>query len=100
MPTVANVLRPSWRRGMADSDVLDGILLGMNKTLDIDQKTLRDAREACGASSDAETVRLGLEALIRQAAYERLRRLGGSEPDAIETPRRRSSPRVKNEFIR
>jgi hypothetical protein len=62
----------------------------MKKTLHIDEKTLRQAREACGASTDTETVRLGLEALIRQAAYQRLRTLTGCETDAADIPRRRS----------
>jgi len=43
----------------------------MKKTLHIDEVTLRDAKKACGAATDTETVRLGLEALIRHAAYER-----------------------------
>jgi hypothetical protein len=61
----------------------------MKKTLHIDEVTLRDAKKACGASTDTETVRLGLEALIRRAAYERLRKLRGSDPGAIDVPRRR-----------
>jgi hypothetical protein len=61
----------------------------MKKTLHIDEKTLRDAKEACGASTDTETVRLGLEALIRHAAYQRLRRLRGSETGARDVPRLR-----------
>jgi hypothetical protein len=35
----------------------------MKKTLHIDEKLLRDARRACGAGTDMETVRPGLEAL-------------------------------------
>jgi len=35
-------------------------------------------------------VRLGLEALVRHAAYERLRALRGAEPRARDVPRRRS----------
>ena len=50
---------------------------------------LREAKEACGASTDTETVRLGLEAVIRHAAYQRLSRLKGSEKDAVDVPRRR-----------
>jgi hypothetical protein len=61
----------------------------MKKTLHIDQQTLREAKEACGASTDTETVRLGLEALIRHAAYQRLRRLRGSEKRVADVPRRR-----------
>jgi hypothetical protein len=61
----------------------------MKKTLHIDEVTLRDAKKACGASTDTETVRLGLEALIRHAAYERLRKLRGSDIGAMDVRRRR-----------
>jgi len=66
----------------------------MKKTLHIDETLLRDAKKASGAGTDTETVRLGLEALIRQAAYERLRTLRGKEPRARDVGRRRegSSP--------
>jgi hypothetical protein len=67
----------------------------MKKTLHIDEVTLRDAKKACGAGTDTETVRLGLEALIRHAAYERLRKLGGSDADAKDVPRRRPESRKK-----
>jgi len=50
---------------------------------------------SCGATTDTETIRLGLEALIRHAAYERLRALRGSEPNARDVPRRREKPRGK-----
>jgi len=62
------------------------------KTLHIDEKLLKEARKACGAGTDTETVRLGLEALLRHAAYQRLRAFGGSEPDAQDVPRRREKP--------
>jgi hypothetical protein len=64
----------------------------MKKTLHIDEKLLKEARIASGAATDTETVRLGLEALTRHAAYERLRALRGSEPGAREVPRRRDKP--------
>jgi Bacterial antitoxin of type II TA system, VapB len=55
----------------------------MKKTLHIDEQLLREAKSAAGAKTDTDTVRLGLEALIRRAAYERLRALRGSErPEA------------------
>jgi len=66
----------------------------MKKTLHIDEVTLRDAKKACGAATDTETVRLGLEALIRHAAYERLRKLRGSDAEATDVPRRRP-PRTR-----
>jgi hypothetical protein len=61
----------------------------MKKTLHIDESLLRNAKSACRAKTDTDTVRLGLEALVRHAAYERLKALRGSEPDARETRRRR-----------
>jgi hypothetical protein len=61
----------------------------MKKTLHIDERLLRDARTAAGAKTDTDTVRLGLEALVRRAAYERLRTLRGAEPGAKDTRRRR-----------
>jgi hypothetical protein len=61
----------------------------MKKTLNIDDRLLRDARVACRASTDTETIRLGLEALVRHAAYQRLRALRGAEPGAQDVPRRR-----------
>jgi hypothetical protein len=67
----------------------------MKKTLHINEEILQQAREASGASTDTETVRLGLEALIRHAAYQRLRKLRGSEPHAADVPRRREKARSK-----
>ena len=47
------------------------------------------ARAACGAATDTDTLRLGLEELVRRAAYQRLRALLGTEPHAQDVPRRR-----------
>jgi hypothetical protein len=62
----------------------------MKKTFNIDAQLFKDAKQACGAMTDTETVRLGLEALIRHAAYQRLRDLRGAEPHARDVPRRRA----------
>ena len=67
----------------------------MKKTFNVDDKLFKEARAACGATTDTETVRLGLEALVRHAAYERLRALGGTEPGARDVPRRRERPSPK-----
>jgi Arc/MetJ family transcription regulator len=61
----------------------------MKKTMNVDAELLGAARAACGASTDTETVRLGLEALVRRAAYERLRALRGSDPRARDVRRHR-----------
>jgi Arc/MetJ family transcription regulator len=67
----------------------------MKKTLHIDEALLKEAKVASGATTDTDTVRLGLEALVRHAAYERLRALRGSEPKAKGVPRRREPPRAR-----
>lgn len=64
----------------------------MKKTLNIDAKLLAAARKAAGAGTDTDTVRLGLEAIVRDAAYQRLRTFLGSEPNAVDVPRRREPP--------
>ena len=64
---------------------------GMKKTLHIDETLLSEARTASGARTDTDTVRLGLEALVRQGAYARLSALRGKEPKATTVPRRRES---------
>ena len=66
-----------------------GSQIHMKKTLHIDDKLLTEARAVSGATTDTEAVRLGLEALLRHAAYERLRALRGTEPTARPVPRRR-----------
>lgn len=64
-------------------------LAGSAIARETDDKLLKDAKAACGAMTDTETLRLGLEALVRHAAYERLRAFRGSEPHAQDVPRRR-----------
>ena len=61
----------------------------MKKTLHVDDRLLADARTACGAGTDTETIRLGLEALVRHAAHQRLRKLRGTKPGAADVSRRR-----------
>jgi len=67
----------------------------MKKTLNVDDKLFKEAKLACRASTDTETVRLGLEALVRGAANDRLRALLGSEPHAQDVPRRREKASAK-----
>ena len=67
----------------------------VKKTFNVDPKLLKAAREAVGGATATDTIRLGLEALVRHAAYQRMRDYLGSEPDAKDVPRRREKPRVK-----
>ena len=64
----------------------------MKKTLHIDERLLAEARAASHARTDTETVRLGLEALVRSAAHERLRALRGTDRKVADVPRRRERP--------
>lgn len=73
-----------------------GKIVHMKKTLNIEQTLFEEAKAACGATTDTETVRLGLEALVRHAAYKRLSALVGSEPDAQDVPRRREEPAARH----
>jgi len=72
-----------------------GKISHMKKTLHIDEKLLQEARAVARAATDTETVRMGLEALIRHAAYERLRALRGTDSAARDVPRRREKPARK-----
>jgi len=67
----------------------------MKKTLNIDDRLLAEAKLASGAITDTDTIRLGLEAVVRHAAYQRLRALRGTEPHALDVPRRREGTRLK-----
>ena len=75
-----------------------GRIIHMKKTLNVDDELFHQARAACGASTDTETVRLGLQALVRRAEYERLRMLRGGEPNAQDVPRRREKPLTKRKL--
>jgi hypothetical protein len=77
---------------MAESPIFVWYIYMVKKTLNIDEDLFREAKKSCGAASDTETIRLGLEALVRRAAYERLRALRGTEPEARDLSRRREKP--------
>jgi Arc/MetJ family transcription regulator len=64
----------------------------MRTTLNLDDKLLEEAQRLTGLSEKTALVRSALEALIERESARRLARLGGSEPDLAETPRRRSDP--------
>ena len=69
---------------------------GMKKARHIDESLLRDARSVSGARSDTDAVRMGLEALVRQGAYERLRAHRGKEPQSTDVRRRREAAAAKH----
>ncbi len=59
-------------------------------TVNIDDDLLARAQDLTGVKERATLLRMGLEALLEREAARRLARLGGSEPGAMDTPRRQS----------
>ena len=62
----------------------------MRTTLNIDNNLIARASEMTGIKEKTTLVRLGLQALIARESAKRLARLGGSEKDLKDIPRRRT----------
>jgi len=62
----------------------------MRTTLNIDNDLIGRASEMTGIKEKTTLVRLGLEALIARESAKRLARLGGTERDLKDIPRRRT----------
>ena len=62
----------------------------MRTTLNIDEQLLAKARELTGVTGKSALVHNGLRALIERESAQRLLRLGGSQPDILDIPRRLS----------
>ena len=65
--------------------------LTMRTTLNIDDELLQRAQQLTGINEKTAIVRSGLEALIARESARRLAKLGGTDPDLKEIPRRRSA---------
>ena len=61
----------------------------MRTTLNIDETLLEEAERITGMTEKTALVREGLRALIERESARRLARLGGSEPELEDIPRRR-----------
>ncbi len=61
----------------------------MATNLTIDEKLFAEAQRLTGLKKKTDLLREALQALIERESPRRLAQLGGSEPDAIEIPRRR-----------
>ncbi len=61
----------------------------MRKTINVDADLLAQAREMSHARTDTEAIHLGLRQLVSHIASQEIRKLGGTEPYAMDTPRRR-----------
>ena len=61
----------------------------MRTTLNIDEELLDQASKMTGVGEKTTLVRLGLEALIARESAKRLAKLGGTEKQLKDVPRRR-----------
>jgi Arc/MetJ family transcription regulator len=64
----------------------------MRTTLNIDEQLLEEAQRLTGMPEKTALVREGLRALIERESARRLARLGASEPELKNPPRRHSGP--------
>ncbi len=62
----------------------------MRTTLNIDDQLLAEAQRITGVNEKVALVREGLRALIERESARRLARLGATEPQLNDVPRRRS----------
>lgn len=61
----------------------------MRTTVTIDDELLEEAQRLTGIKERATLIRVALETLVQRESAKRLARLGGSQPDIKDIPRRR-----------
>ena len=64
----------------------------MRTTINIDDELLAEATEFTGIKERTALIHEGLRVLIEREAARRLAKLGGSQPQIRDIPRRRSAP--------
>ena len=64
----------------------------MRTTLNIDDELLLEAQKLTGVVEKTALVREGLRALIQRESALRLARLGGSDPQLQDVPRKKTQP--------
>jgi Arc/MetJ family transcription regulator len=64
----------------------------MRTTLALDDRLLAEAQRLTGTTEKTALVREALGALVERESARRLARLGGTEPELREPPRRRGRP--------
>jgi Arc/MetJ family transcription regulator len=67
--------------------------VAMRTTLALDDELLAEAQRLTGMKEKSLLVREALRALIERESARRLARLGGTEPELVAPPRRRSPAR-------
>ncbi|MHB1518632.1 MAG: type II toxin-antitoxin system VapB family antitoxin [Acidimicrobiales bacterium] len=65
----------------------------MRTTLAMDDELVAEAQRLTGTREKSTLVREALRALIERESARRLARLGGSEPELTEIPRRQTTTR-------
>ncbi len=61
----------------------------MRTTVNIDDELLAEAQRLTGITERAVLIRAALESLVQRECARRLARMGGSEPQLEDIPRRR-----------
>jgi Arc/MetJ family transcription regulator len=61
----------------------------MRTTVNLDDSLLAKAQSLCGLQERSALLREALHALIQRESARRLAKLGGSEPQLLDIPRRR-----------
>ncbi len=64
----------------------------MRTTVNLDEELIETAQLITGVKERSALLRAGLIALIERESARRLARLGGTEPQLEDIPRRRSRP--------
>ena len=64
----------------------------MRTTIALDDELVTKAQAFTGLTETSSLVREALKALIERESGSRLARLGGTEPDIADAPRRRTDP--------
>ena len=64
----------------------------MRTTINIDDELLAEAAEYTGINERTALIHEGLRALVQREAARRLAKLGGSQPQLKDIPRRRPTP--------
>jgi Arc/MetJ family transcription regulator len=64
----------------------------MRTTINIDDELLAEAAEYTGINERTALIHEGLRALVQREAARRLAKLGGSQPQLQDIPRRRPTP--------
>ena len=71
--------------------LMDERISEMRTTMNLDDELVARAQELTGIKERNTLVRMGLEALVQREAGRRLAKLGGTDPNIEDIPRRRES---------